>query len=85
MTSSVALNNSWSNANVLELQSVTTIFQGGPLTDGQIGQLFTLLMAGALFGNIVSLWIVEKYGRKLAIISTVLPQLVSDKWILSDF
>lgn len=85
MTSSVALNNAWSNANVLGLQSTTTIFPGGPLTDSQIGQLFALLMVGALFGNVTSLWIVEKYGRKPTIIATVLPQLVSGKGNSSDF
>lgn len=77
MTSSTFFNCAWTNANVLELQSPTTKFPGGPLTNNQVGLVFSLISVGGLIGNIISLWVVEKYGRKSTLISIAFPHFVS--------
>lgn len=76
MTCSTALNLAWANANVLDLQSPKSPIYGVPLTDSQIGLVFSLVNIGALCGNLICLWAVEKFGRKKTMAFTALPNLV---------
>lgn len=81
---------SWANANFLHLQSAETDLQAGPLTYDEASLMMSLICAGGLFGNIVYLWILEKFGRKNPLLLLSLPIIVRDKilqyflWIYSN-
>lgn len=52
-------------------------FPGGPLSNSQIGLMFSMPNIGGLIGNVICMWTVEKYGRKKTMIFTTFPNFVS--------
>lgn len=67
---------SWSNANYLELQSPDTTLADGPMTPGEAALFMSIICVGGLIGNIMYLWILEKFGRKKPILFLSVPMIV---------
>lgn len=71
----------WPSASFPELQSETEPpLPSGPLTIEQISWVGAYMCIGNFFGNFFFNWLSENYGRKISLISTAIPQLVSAEY-----
>lgn len=61
---------------MLELTSATSKFPNGPLTNDQVALVFSLFNIGGLVGSLTYLWIIERIGRKTAILFLAAPHIV---------
>lgn len=68
--------NAWANVNFLHLQSPQTTLRDGPITYEEASLVMSLICAGGLIGNVMYLWILEKFGRKNPILFLSVPIVV---------
>lgn len=80
ITLSFGWNCGFANANFLELQ-VTDKLRDGPLTFDEASMFVSLICVGALLGNIIYLWIIEKFGRKKPMLFLAIPIFVCTLFI----
>lgn len=66
----------WANANLIHLTSSKEAFDSGPITDDEAAIFMSIICAGGLFGNILYLWVLEKFGRKNSILFLSIPTIV---------
>lgn len=71
---------SWANANYENLRSNgtsrSTQLDDGPLSLQQASLVMSLICAGGLIGNLVYLFVLEKFGRKNPILFLAIPAIV---------
>ncbi|XP_031625980.1 facilitated trehalose transporter Tret1-like [Contarinia nasturtii] len=76
----------WANANYDDLKSNSTTktqLQDGPITLNQASLVMSLICAGGLVGNIVYLFVLNKFGRKNPILFLAVPAIFS--WLFIIF
>lgn len=56
--------------------SKETSLDSGPFTNNEASLFMSLICVGGLFGNLIYLWVLDKFGRKLPILFLALPIFV---------
>lgn len=77
LTASFGSANAWASANFLELQKPDTIFPSGPLTLREATLVMSIYFVGGFVGNMIFPCILQRYGSKITMLATGLPQIVS--------
>lgn len=71
----------WGSVNFLYLQSDDTHLSSGPLSVPEAALVVSLLCAGGLIGNVLFVFVTEKFGRKLPLLFLAIPEIVSNEKI----
>lgn len=67
----------WASVSYIELQENKSVLPSGPLTENEASLMVAILNAGGLAGNILFVYIAEKFGRRNPLFYLAIPQLVS--------
>uniref|UniRef100_A0A336M4J4 CSON009702 protein n=1 Tax=Culicoides sonorensis TaxID=179676 RepID=A0A336M4J4_CULSO len=70
----------WNGAYLPKFKTDECPLNDGKLTDSQIGSIAGIGAIGCVFGNLLSGWLSERFGRKTTLVLVGIPQLIS--WII---
>uniref|UniRef100_A0A336MC58 CSON014915 protein n=1 Tax=Culicoides sonorensis TaxID=179676 RepID=A0A336MC58_CULSO len=70
----------WNGAYLPKFKTDECPLNQGKLTDSQIGSIAGIGAIGCVFGNLLSGWLSERFGRKTTLVLVGIPQLIS--WII---
>lgn len=67
---------SWANANFIHFSSNESSLGSGAMTKTEASLFMSLICAGGLGGNLIYLWVLSQFGRKMPILFLAAPTMV---------
>lgn len=73
----------WPSASFVELQSLVSPLESGPITNNEAGWIVSMLCVGGSCGTIIFSWCADKIGRKRCLLLIAFPALLG--WCIIPF
>lgn len=77
-TSTFGLFEGWISTNIILLTSDDTPLAMGKISDIELSWVASIQCIGAMFGNIIFGYVINRYGRRLPLIIIAIPLVVSN-------